>query len=126
MIIKRDKYYKNLEYRAARAVGLQHFSNDGYLKLSTKDTSKTSKDDLVSFNQAYRSPYLQFGYQKQDIDDARCFSLVLHTRLHDECIINKIFSKYEVYYLFDRTMKTMLKMKPVMFQDFEFLFLHSH
>ena len=85
-----------------------------------------NKDDLVPFNQAYRSPFLQFGYQKQEMNDTRCFELVFHARLHDECIINKIFNKYEVYQLFEQIIKTMLKMKPVMIQDFEFLLLHSY
>lgn len=56
---------------------------------------------LVPFNQAYRSPFLQFGYLKQELSDARCFELIFHARLHDECIVKKVFSKYEVYTLFE-------------------------
>ena len=59
---KRDRYYDNLEYRAAKAVGLHNFNDDGYLQVEPKKSSSSNKDDLVPFNQAYRSPYLQFGY----------------------------------------------------------------
>ena len=98
MIKKRDKYYHHHEYRAAVAVDLQDFNDDGYL--GSKDKKKNSPentDGLVPFNQAYRSPFLQFGYQKQETSNARCFDLAFHARLHDECIINKIFGMYEVY-----------------------------
>lgn len=62
LIKKRDKYHNNSEFRAAKAVGLQNFDNDGYLNLEKKNSSPSIKEDLVPFNQAYRSPFLQFGY----------------------------------------------------------------
>ena len=62
LIKKRDKYHNNSEFRAAKAIGLQNFDDDGYLNLETKSSSSSIKEDLVPFYQAYRSPFLQFGY----------------------------------------------------------------
>ena len=43
LIKKRDKYYNNSEFRAAKAVGLQHFDDDGYLNLETKNSTCSIK-----------------------------------------------------------------------------------
>lgn len=67
LIKKRDKYYHNHEFIAAQAVELQNFNDDGYLEVEKKEKSVVNTNSLIPFNQTYRSPFLQFGYQKQEI-----------------------------------------------------------
>lgn len=81
---------------------------------------------MAPFNQAYYSPYLNFGYKKTQLEDPRCFELTLFARLNDECIQHKIFNDYEVYTLLESMIKQLIVMKPVMLKDFDFLLLHTY
>jgi len=58
----REQYSKNYEVISAKAVDLLDFDDNGHLFDESKKLQKSKRDDLVPFNQAYRSPFLQFGY----------------------------------------------------------------
>ena len=57
---------ENYEYLAAKVV----FGEDQEHNQDEKDQKKS---ELQKFNQAYRSPFLSFGYQKIELGEARCF-----------------------------------------------------
>lgn len=57
-----EKKQKNNELLAAKAVGLQDFNDSGFIDFKNIEQENESSADLTPFNQAYRSPYLLFGY----------------------------------------------------------------
>ena len=55
---KREKYFNNYEYKSAQAVDLTDFNDEGFLFDKNDEVENENKDDLVPFNQTYRSPIL--------------------------------------------------------------------
>ena len=69
---------------------------------------------------------MTFGYEKSQGREPRTFDITLQSKLSIDCILQNIFTPYEVDQLLVKIVETMLRMKPVLIKDFGMLLMSSH
>lgn len=70
---------------AAKSVVIPHMDDNGRIK-NPKAMIRTENEYLKPFSQAYRSPFLLFGYEKTEGENPRCFEIIFHSKISKDCI----------------------------------------
>ena len=115
---KRSNLVENDDQFSAASV--THFFENQSVNVQNKD------NELTPFTQLYKNSFCTFGYQKKELNEARCFELTVKCSMNPETLKNNIFNQYEMYRIHDLFIKILLQLKPVMLQDFEFLLSHTY